>query len=151
MRRDEKEIKDQAGIDEIIKASKVCRLAMADGGKPYVVPLNFGYDYPWLYFHSATQGRKIDILRRNPDVCFEFDHLEKLNKHKVPCEWGASYTSVIGDGIAEMVEEKENKKMAMDCIMAQYSTRCFEFPQENLKRTAVIRVKITGMTGKTSG
>ena len=53
MRRAEKEIKDQTDIDNIIKEARVCRLAMADKDQPYVVPLNFGYDYPYLYFHDA--------------------------------------------------------------------------------------------------
>lgn len=151
MRRAEKEIKDQTDIDNIIKEARVCRLAMADKDQPYVVPLNFGYDYPYLYFHSAAQGRKLDILADNPKVCFEFDNMEKLVKNKVACEWGAAFSSVIGDGVAELLKTNDEKQQALTCIMAQYSGRTFEFPKENLARTAVIRVKISKMTGKQSG
>ena len=46
---------------------------MADEAGPYIVPLNFGFSDDSLYFHSAHKGRKIDILKKNPRVCFEFD------------------------------------------------------------------------------
>ena len=151
MRRAEKEITDRAEIDEIIHAARVCRLGLADNDQPYVVPLHFGYDYPYLYFHSATAGRKLAVLDKNPKVCFEFDHLEKLMKNKVACEWSAAFVSVIGEGVAERVEDFDEKQKAIACIMAQYSSRTFEFPQENLERTSVIRVKVSQMTGKRSG
>ena len=31
-------------IETVIKGSKVCRLAMVDQDKPYVIPMSFGYD-----------------------------------------------------------------------------------------------------------
>ncbi len=151
MRRKEKQITEQADVDDVIKGSRVCRLAMVDGNKPYVVPLNFGYAFPYLYFHSASEGRKLDVIRKNPHVCFEFDHLEKLIKNKEACEWGAAFKSVIGEGEAVLVTDIETKEKAMHCIMAQYSSRTFEFPRESLERTAVIQVKISEMIGKKSG
>ncbi len=151
MRRKEKQITEQTEVDAVIKGSRVCRLAMVDGNKPYVVPLNFGYAFPYLYFHSASEGRKLDVIRKNPHVCFEFDHLEKLIKNREACEWGAAFKSVIGEGQAVLVTDIETKEKAMHCIMAQYSGRSFEFPRESLERTAVIQVKISEMTGKKSG
>ena len=151
MRRKEKQIRDQSEVDTIIKESRVCRLAMVDGNKPYVVPLNFGYEFPYLYFHSAGEGRKLDVIRKNSQVCFEFDHLEKLIKDTDACEWGAAFKSVIGEGEAVLVTDLETKEKAMHCIMAQYSSRSFEFPKESLERTAVIQVKISEMIGKKSG
>lgn len=57
MRRSEREIKDRKVIDDMIRRSRVCRLAMCDEDRPYVVPLNFGYDGSFLYFHAAQEGR----------------------------------------------------------------------------------------------
>lgn len=148
MRRAEKQIKDQNEINEIITQSRVCRLAMVDGNQPYVLPLNFGYDFPFLYFHSAAQGRKLDLIRKNPKVCFVFDRLEKIKKNTLACEWGAAFASVIGEGKAEILGTLEEKIQGMNTIMAQYSGRSHEFPQETLEKTAVIRVTISQMTGK---
>ncbi|WP_022668084.1 pyridoxamine 5'-phosphate oxidase family protein [Desulfospira joergensenii] len=151
MRRREKEIKEGSAIEEIITSSRVFRLAMVDGNRPYVIPLNFGYREGSLYFHSATEGRKIDLLQKNPRVCFEFDILEKLNKNSEACKWGAEFKSVIGEGKAVILDKPEEKRKGLAAIMAQYSNRTFEFSHENLEKTAVIRIDIEKMTGKASG
>jgi hypothetical protein len=147
MRRKEKEIKEIALIEEIIKQSRVCRLAMVDQDKPYVIPMSFGYDGS-LYFHSAQAGRKIEVLKKNPQVCFEFDEVIKLVKNKDACEWGMGFKSVIGEGNASFVEDITQKAHGLGVIMAQYSNRSFEFPKESMDETAVIKVVITRITGK---
>ena len=73
MRRKDKEITDREVIDSIINESTFCRLALSQDDRPYIVPLTFGYDGTALYFHGALAGKKIDILRKNINVCFEFD------------------------------------------------------------------------------
>ncbi|WP_320045316.1 pyridoxamine 5'-phosphate oxidase family protein [uncultured Desulfobacter sp.] len=151
MRRKEKQIIDQDQIDSIIKQAKVCRLGLSDNGKPYVVPLHFGYNPPFLYFHGADTGRKLDILAANAQVCFEFDEFNKLNKHPAACNWGTSYNSIIGEGTARILVEPEEKIKGLNCIMSQYSSRTHEFDPDDLAKTAVIEVKILGMTAKQSG
>lgn len=151
MRRKEKQITDQDQIEDIIKQVKVCRLGLSDNGQPYIVPLHFGYDHPFLYFHGADSGRKLDILAANPQVCFEFDELIKINKHASACNWGTSYTSIIGEGTARILVDPEEKIKGLNCIMAQYSSRTHEFGAKDLAETAVIEVKILEMTAKLSG
>ncbi len=150
MRRKEKEIKEMAVIEQIIKQSRVCRLAMVDQDKPYVIPMSFGYDGSYIYFHSALEGRKIDLLEKNPRVCFEFDEVMKLVKSKDACEWGMAFKSVIGEGNAVFVEDITQKAQGLGVIMAQYSKKSFEFPRESLEKTALIKVVITRITGKQS-
>jgi nitroimidazol reductase NimA-like FMN-containing flavoprotein (pyridoxamine 5'-phosphate oxidase superfamily) len=147
MRRKEKEVKDMTLIEEIIKQSRVCRLGLVDGDKPYVIPMSFGYDGS-LYFHSALEGRKIAVLKKNPQVCFEFDEVTKLVKNKDACEWGMAFKSVIGEGKAVFVEDITQKAHGLGVIMAQYSNRSFEFPKESMDKTALIKVTITRITGK---
>jgi len=151
VRRKEKQITDQNQIDGIIKQARVCRLGLSDNGRPYVVPLHFGYDHPFLYFHGADTGRKLDILAANSQVCFEFDELIKINKHASACNWGTSYTSIIGEGTARILVDPEEKIKGLNCIMAQYSSRTHEFDPQDLAETAVIEVKILEMTAKLSG
>lgn len=150
MRRKEKEIKEMAVIEQIIKQSRVCRLAMVDQDKPYVIPMSFGYDGSYIYFHSALEGRKIEVLKKNPQVCFEFDEVMKLVKNKDACKWGMAFKSVIGEGNAVFVEDITQKAQGLGVIMAQYSKKSFEFPRESLEKTALIKVVITQITGKQS-
>ncbi len=148
MRRAEKEITDPKEIEAVLKKSEVCRLAMVDGDAPYIVPLNFGYKDGAVYFHSANEGKKIELMKKNPNVCFEVDFFLKFKKAPLACDWGIEYSSVIAWGKAEILDDLKDKKQGLNIIMAQYSGRKFDFPDENINRTAVIKVSIEKMTGK---
>ncbi len=148
MRRSEREIKDRAVIDAIIRQCLVCRLGLSDGEEPYVVPLCFGYDGEALYFHSASEGRKIDILRKNSRICFEFDIPEGMREAEQGCRWGIKYRSVIGFGTAEIVDDQEGKRRALEIVMAQYSGKEYIFPEDVVTKTTVIKVVIARVTGK---
>jgi len=150
MRRSEKEITDKAEVEEIIRKSLVCRLALVDGERPYIVPLCFGYQDNTLYFHSAREGKKLELLKTNPNVCFEFDTDTELQQGKSACDWGMTYRSVIGFGDATLVEGIEDKRHALDIIMRQYAEGTFDYTDAVLKGTAVIKVDISAMTGKRS-
>jgi uncharacterized protein len=150
MRRSEKEITDKLAIEKIINASLVCRLALSDGNQPYIVPLCFGYQDRTLYFHSALEGKKIDILKKNNRTCFEFDVNSEIIKAEKACKWGMKYQSVIGFGKAVLVENIAEKKKALNIIMNHYSDRDFQFTDKAIKKIAVIKIEIEGMTGKHS-
>jgi uncharacterized protein len=152
MRRQEKEIRERPVIDSIIRQSLVCRLGLSDGERPYIVPLCFGYQDDTLYFHGSHQGRKMDILRRNPNVCFEFDADLRVKEGVHPCFWGMQYRSILGFGIASLVEDPGEKRRALRVILMHYSDGTdFSFPEEMVRETAVIRVEIQGLSGKQSG
>jgi uncharacterized protein len=104
-----------------------------------------------LYLHSALKGRKIDILRENSNVCVEFESHAEIVKADTPCNWGMKYQSVIGFGNAELLQNFDEKRKALNIIMRQYYDRTFVFEDDYLKATAVIRIEIQHMTGKQSG
>ena len=152
MRRSEKEIKDRAVIDGIIRECRVCRLGLVDEQGPYVVPLCFGYDGAALYFHCALEGRKLAAIRRDSRVCFEFDIVDGVREAAQACSWSMDYRSVIGFGRAEILTDPEAKRAALQCLMAQYAPGAgeFSFPDHALQRTCVFKVTIDSITGKHS-
>jgi nitroimidazol reductase NimA-like FMN-containing flavoprotein (pyridoxamine 5'-phosphate oxidase superfamily) len=151
MRKKDKEISDESGIRAIIGKANVCRLGMVNGNKPYIVPLCFGYHDNVLYFHGSLKGQKIDLIRKNPNVCFEFDLITETIESENACDWSMKYQSVIGFGKAVFIESPDEKRKALSIIMGQYSDRLFLFPENILKATAVIKVEVESMTGKHSG
>ena len=151
MRRKDKEISDESDIKAIIEKARVCRLGMVNGNKPYIVPLCFGYSDNALYFHGSLKGKKIDLIRENPNVCFEFDLLTETIESENACDWSMKYQSIIGFGKAVFIEGSDEKRNAISIIMGQYSERPFQFPENKLKATAVIKVEIESLTGKQSG
>ena len=151
MRRADREIADRMEIEDILRQSTVCRLALIDAGRPYLVPLCFGYDEGVLYFHSALVGKKIDLLKKNRNVCFEFDADTTAVPADTSCGWTMRYRSVIGYGIASFVEDPGEKRAALDIIMRQYAQGTHEYSDETLRKTAVIKVEIREISGKKSG
>ena len=154
MRRKEKEIDDVSEMHEIIKQAGVCRLGLAVNNMPYVVPVNFGYDAEenCLYFHCAKEGRKMDMIKQNNTVCFEMDiDMKIFNVEKTACNWSTSYRSVIGYGEAFILENSDDKKKALDVIMRQYSSAAsFEYNLTSIEKVALVKIAVTGMTGKKS-
>ncbi len=152
MRRNEKEIKDTKEIDRLLSRASVCHIAMTEGVHPYIVPVNFARENNELYFHSAKTGRKIDILKKNPHVCFEVDIPGGLVENELACRWGMKYKSVIGFGRAYFIESREEAKKALDLIMKKYSGRdFFSYPDEEMDKVLLIGIKIDSLSGKRSG
>jgi nitroimidazol reductase NimA-like FMN-containing flavoprotein (pyridoxamine 5'-phosphate oxidase superfamily) len=136
MRQGKREVKDRAEIDAIILKAQVCRLGMVDEGRPYIVPLNFGY------------GRKIDILRRSPQVCFELEVDHALVPGDLACKYTYDFESVMGEGEAELVNDASSRLAALDIIMSHYAEPPFHYDEKALELTQVIRVRISGLSCK---
>ncbi len=151
MRRKDKEIKDTREMESIINRSDVCRIALCENNSPYIVPVYFGYRDNCLYFHSTASGKKIDIIKKNNRVCFEFDIQEGLIKSQNPCDWDVKYCSVIGSGRAFIIEEFEGKTKALNIIVGHYSSDTFEYQKNSVDNATVIKVEIENLTGKKSG
>ena len=151
MLRKEKEITDIKGIEEIINRAKVFRLALALDDTPYVVPLCFGYRAKTIYFHSDREGKKIDILKENNKVCFEFDIDYELIESENSCKWGMKYRSVIGFGKVAVIEDMEEKQAALSIIMQNYTDKTFLFPEKMVQATFIAKIEIEKISGKASG
>lgn len=142
MRRGEREVRDRQRLLEVLESCDCLRLAMADVDAPYIVPVNFGWEERegqlWLYFHGAREGRKAELLGRNPHVGFEADCSYELVEGAVACRYSYRYASVIGVGTVHFAESDDEKRRGLSRIMAHYAPgRVFEFPEAALARVAV--------------
>lgn len=152
MRRKEREITGIAEIESVISDSDVCRIALADGNTPYIVTMNFGYTggkNPKMFFHCATSGRKLEMIKKNNYVCFEVDTDHQIYKGEKGCDWGMKYSSVVGYGNLCIVEDDNEKRSGLDNIMNHYGgSGVFAYDDQVLARTVVLRLDILEMTGK---
>lgn len=155
MRRIDRQIADVNEIVGVVAACRVCRLGMIDEGEPYIVPLNFGYEYTAegklvLYFHSAREGRKMRALRASPRVCFEMYVDNGLIEADVPCKHSYAFESVIGWGDVEFFEDAAEKTRALNLIMLHQTGKPAEFsyPEAMLAAVALYRVTADSFTGK---
>ncbi len=152
MRRKDKEITDKALIEAILREAVICRIAMSENNRPYVVPMNFGYENDTLYLHTGHRGKKIDILKENPLVCFEAESRVETVRAESACRWGMRYMSVIGSGRASFVDDPEGKRTALGIIMKKNSGRPdWEYSEKDFGATCIVRIDIEEMTGRKSG
>jgi nitroimidazol reductase NimA-like FMN-containing flavoprotein (pyridoxamine 5'-phosphate oxidase superfamily) len=151
MRRKDKEITDEKVIEEIIAKAQICRIGLSMEGEPYVFPVNFGYRDRCLYFHSAQQGRKIEMIKKNPRVCFQMETDVELIPTEKACDWSIKYRSVIGYGKASFLNNRAEMKEALDTIMSHYSDRNFIYSEESLSSVCIVCIHIESLTGKNSG
>jgi len=154
VRRLDRNIERIEDILSVLDHSKICHLAMVGKeNQPYVVPLNFGYEYKRnqlsLYMHCAKEGQKLDILRANPSVCFEADNAGSLITGPQACNYSQKYESVIAFGQAAIVNGFEGKQRGLLCIMQhQTSEKDWDFDPQSTSRVEVIRVTVSSITGK---
>ena len=151
MRRKDREVTEQARINEIIQNCDCLRLALADEGAPYIVPVSFGYaeGERTFYFHGAKEGRKMDLIRKNAMAGFELDCKHALKESEKACGYSYFFQSVVGTGKICILEDVEEKKKGLLAVMAHYTgQKDWEFPENMLEMTAVLRLNVEEMSAK---
>jgi len=153
MRRKDREVKGKNEIEEIIRQCKTCHVAMIDDGTPYVVPLNFGYKFTndnvlELYFHSALEGRKLDILKRNNNVCFEISYEGEFVYGETFCNSGYYFSSIIGYGEVIFIQDVIEKCKALSIIFKHQTGKDVVFNDSQSESVCVYKIISTDITGK---
>ena len=153
MRRKDREITEIEAIRAILDKAKVLHLAMIDGDRPYVVPLNYGYTLEngalTLYLHSAREGRKLDVLRQNDRVAFVLEtNVSQVSGGDIPCKYSEAYASVMGEGTAVLLDDPVQKIEALQILMKTQTGREFAFTPAMAESVAVIRVNVDSFTAK---
>ena len=150
--RREREITDTNKIIEILNKAKVAHIGLVDGDEPYVVPMNYGYTLEngklTIYLHGAKKGRKIDVINANPKVFFEAECDLVPFEGDVACRYGISYASIMGKGIAKIVEDAEEKKLALSVLMKTQTAKDFTFDDKLVSVVSVIKINVTEYTAK---
>ncbi len=139
-------------MEDILSKAKFIRLALSDAKTPYIVPMSFGYKENAIYLHSSQKGRKIEILKKNPRVCFEAAVETELITADDPCNYNVRYRSVIGNGQAKFMEDYNEKVEGLSILSEHYGKMGpFEFEAGKVHSLCVIRIEIEKMNGKESG
>ena len=145
MRRQDREVTDPEKINAVIDACTRCRLGFCDQGRAYVVPVNFGHAVEngrhVFYFHSAPEGRKIDLIRASGRACVELDTDYRLLRAETACGHTAAFRSVIGEGPIVILEDLEAKRRALSLLMAHTAgSDDWTFPEAALKAVCVYQL-----------
>ena len=141
------EIRGQAHT--ILKNAKFLHLALAVDNEPYLVTVNYGYDNNYLYFHSSQKGKKIDMIEKNPNICYEIYYGGDIYSNEHACNWGTKYRSLIGRGEVELLKTDAEKLVGLKAIMLKYSnTSDHDFNENVMHHTNIYRIKIDEISTK---
>jgi len=154
MRRKDREI---TAIDDkiaVLAQCKVCRLGLSENNYPYIIPLNYGYVYEdsklTLFFHSAKEGKKIEIIQKNNNACFEIDCDEKLIEGEKACNYSYEFKSIIGFGKIEFLKTTDEKIKALNLLMKHQTGKEIEykFTENELDKVCIYKMLVEEFTGK---
>ncbi len=98
---------DQQEMDAVLRSQIVARIA-CQGERIYIVPISYAYDGKNIYFHSRY-GLKADILRMNPNICFQVDEMQNM----------ANWRSVVCWGKAKELTDHEERDAALQALLAR--------------------------------
>ena len=153
MRRKDRQITEIEAIRAILDKAKVLHLAMIDGARPYVVPMNYGYALAdgrlTLYLHGAKEGRKLDVLQQNDRVAFVLEtDVSPVSGGDIPCKYGEAYASVMGEGTAVLLDDPVQKIEALQILMKTQTGRDFDVTPDMADAVAVLRIDVDSFTAK---
>lgn len=155
MRRKKRQVTDLAAIKNLVEKSQVVRIALNGEDYPYVVPVNYGYEWKDeqlnLYVHGANEGKKVSMIKDNPKVAIEMDGNHKLVEgNRNAATYSYAYQSLIGFGTAELLENLEERRKALILLMdhAAKGADYDEIPEAMLKRTGIIKITLDSYTMK---
>jgi hypothetical protein len=146
------EITNPQEIQTILERCKVLHLGLVDEGMPYVVPMNFGYTMEngklTLYLHSASQGYKLDVIRKNPVCCFEMECDVAPFEGALPCQYGMVYQSLMGKGTIEIIDDVEKKMDYLSIFMKSQTGKDFVFNERLVSIVSVFTITVSEYTAK---
>lgn len=152
MRRKDREVTKIEEIKEILDICKTCHVAMVDHGEPYVIPLSYGYEIIEgeliLYFHSAKEGRKLEILKENPRVCFEMAYEGEPLFAEMPCNSGYYFSSIIGYGNVSFIEDSIEKCRALTQMFLHQTGKEVIFNDSQTESVCVYKIVSGDFMGK---
>ena len=154
MRRKDREITDINDKIAVIAKCNVCRLGLSDNNYPYVIPLNYGYTFEneklSLYFHSAKEGKKIEIIQKNNNACFEVDCDGKLIEGEKACNYSYEFKSIIGTGKIIFLETSGEKTAGLNILMKHQTGKeiTHNFTEDELSNICVYKMTVEEFTGK---
>lgn len=136
-------------VEALLKSQIVGRLACCQDNEPYMVPMSYAYDGEYIYGHSK-EGMKIQMMRKNPKICFQVDKMEDMANWKSVIVWGKY------EELASMDERSLGLKILMDRVLPIVSSETvhlsphWPFPPQQIGsiKGIVFRIKIEKMTGR---
>jgi uncharacterized protein len=152
MRRSERQITDQAIIEDILQKGEYATLALCRNNEPYIVTLSYGYDSDskTLFFHCAKNGLKTEFVQHNPIVCATIVQ----DNGYIQGECAHAYRTVVIRGKIEILSDESDKAKAVSVLIDHLEERPeimrakLQNKSEQYKEMRIWRLIIEEISGK---
>jgi nitroimidazol reductase NimA-like FMN-containing flavoprotein (pyridoxamine 5'-phosphate oxidase superfamily) len=140
---------DKNQMEQILRGEKVGYLGLSIDGKPYVVPLNYGYVEGRIVFHCALTGRKLDGLLADPRVCFTVARQSgEVIRHPQGAHCPIETESVMCFGTARVLDDLAERARALNEFNRRLDPGADEITVEIASTCYAVEVRIAEMTGR---
>lgn len=138
-------------IEKLLKENVLGRIGCSAGKKTYVVPVNYVYDGKFIIAHSVM-GLKIEMMRKNPQVCFEVDEMKSFTNWKSVIAWG-EYQELTGErdryyAMKLFVDRMMHVKISEAAIPPEITEKQVHPGLPGSIKAIVYRIVITEKTGR---
>ncbi len=148
MRRSRQQLPHEECFRILKEATSGVLALLGDGDYPYAVPLSHACDGGRIYFHSALEGHKVELLKEGGKASFEMDTRHELEYDESRGYCAYYFESVMGKGTIHILGDEE-KFSALEKLMDHYhpGMKAY-FNTAAMPRTLVYCLKVEEMTGK---
>lgn len=136
-------------IENTIKGQIVGRIGCHADGITYVIPMSYAYDGEYVYGHSH-EGMKIDMMRSNPEICFEVDEMTDMANWKCVVMWG-TYEELHDPTERKVaLQHLINRVLPLNSSETTHLTPNWPFPEEHIEDIGgvVFRIQLKNKTGR---
>ncbi|MBQ9092332.1 MAG: pyridoxamine 5'-phosphate oxidase family protein [Anaerotignum sp.] len=149
MRRKDRLVSEERAREIMQKAEYAIIMTADREGQPYGVAVSHVVEGSNLYLHcAANEGRKLENIKENPKVCVTC----VSNTYIDPEKFTHRYESVVAEGVASVVEEKEEKLHALWLVAKKYAPNSFKDSDDyilpKIDITGVVRIDVETLSGK---
>ena len=149
MRRNVQQLSQEESEAVLLRGTAGVLALAGDKEFPYAVPISYVYDGEHIYFHSATEGHKIDAIERNPNASFAVIDQDEV----IPEKYTTAFRSVIVFGSIRIIGDDTEKRAAVCKLALKYAPDNTE--QQHAaeidgawSRFCMLEMSIAHMTGK---
>jgi len=141
-------ILNPAEIEQLLSKQLVGRIGCHANGVTYVVPISYAYDGEYVYARTF-EGMKINMMRKNPDVCFEVEDTKNLSNWRTVVAWGSFEELPGGNQRKEALSVLARRKLPVISseTMQLGSQWPFSSDDENVDGV-IFRIRIKEKTGR---
>ena len=142
-------VRSRGEMESILRQETLGFLGLCVGGQPYVVPLTYAYVDGKILFHCAKQGKKLDLIRENPRVCFTVGkQFDTVVRHPQGGQCAENHDSVICYGTARILEDEMERWEALNAFNRALKPGAEEITLKDAASCCAVEITIGEMTGR---